>query len=94
MPPYYFFTRIGVGFVIERDLSIYLHRYLVVVLGLKAKRSNLKIGAHSRAMIIPAQLEIGDESTIAANRLGLVDFRGVIPEKDLLEFLESHIEPA
>lgn len=45
-------------------------------------------------MNIPHPLEASDESTIAANRLILADPRGEIPESDLLEFLETQIEPA
>jgi len=62
-------------------------------MALKAKRANLKAGPHSKAMIIPAQLEIGKTSSIAANRLLLADVRGEIPPEDLLEFLENCVEP-
>ena len=43
--------------------------------------------------MLPASIEKGDESTLAGNRLLLVDPRGEISEEDLLEFLEEHIEP-
>lgn len=36
---------------------------------------------------------MGVESTIAANRLFLADPRGEIPERDLLDFFENHVEP-
>ena len=62
-------------------------------MGLKAKRKNVNVGKTSRAMIIPALLDIGESSTISANRLLLADVRGIIPEDDLLEFLETNIEP-
>lgn len=62
-------------------------------MGLKDRRPNIKHGRYSRALILPAAIEKGNESTFAANRLVLVDPRGEIPEEDLLEFLEDHIEP-
>src|SRR5207249_10000821 len=37
--------------------------------------------------------EVGSDATLAANRIMLVDPRGVIDEGDLLEFLEEEIEP-
>lgn len=61
-------------------------------MGLKDKRSNVKRG-YSTSLVIPAKLKTGKESTLAANRLMLVDPRGEIPEDDLLEFLEKYIEP-
>lgn len=61
-------------------------------MGLKAKRKNINSGG-SKLMIIPAGIETGDSSTIAANRLILADVKGIIPESDLLEFLETKIEP-
>ena len=62
-------------------------------MGLKDRRSNIKQGGYSRVLVLPASLEKGEESTLAANRLLLVDPRGEIPESDLLEFLEAFIEP-
>lgn len=61
-------------------------------MGMKARRKNQNVGS-SNMMIIPAGLEIGESSSIAANRLVLADVRGIIPENDLLEFLETKIEP-
>lgn len=61
-------------------------------MGLATRRRNQKIGQSSNAMIIPSGLEVGDESSIAANRLILVDPRGEIPENELLKFLEENIE--
>ena len=63
-------------------------------MGLKDRRSNIKWGSYSRALVLPASLEKGKESTLAGNRLLLVDPRGVISEDDLLEFLEMFVEPA
>ena len=60
---------------------------------IKDKRSNIKWGRYSSALVLPASIEKGKESTIAANRLMLVDPRGEINESDLLEFLEKYIEP-
>jgi hypothetical protein len=62
-------------------------------MGLKAKRSNIKHGKYSRALILPANLQIGETSTLAANRLLIIDPRGEIEENDLLEFLENYVEP-
>ncbi|MDI6904547.1 MAG: hypothetical protein QMD13_03515 [Candidatus Bathyarchaeia archaeon] len=62
-------------------------------MGLKDRRSNIKHGRYSLALILPATIEKGEESTLAANRLILVDPRGEISEEDLLEFLETFVEP-
>lgn len=62
-------------------------------MGLKDRRSNIKWGRYSSVLVLPASLEKGKESTLAANRLVLVDPRGEIDERDLLEFLETHVEP-
>jgi len=62
-------------------------------LGLKDRRANIKHGQYSRALVLPAKIKKGEESTLAANRLILVDPRGEISEDDLLEFLERFIEP-
>lgn len=61
-------------------------------MGLKVKKTNIKIG-NSTAITIPVGLDKGKESTLAVNRIGLIDFKGEIPEGVLLEFLETHIEP-
>jgi hypothetical protein len=60
---------------------------------MKGRRSNIKWGIYSTAFVLPANLEKGSQSTLAANRLLLVDPRGEISENDLLEFLEKFIEP-
>ena len=62
-------------------------------MGIRDKRSNIKHGRYSTALVLPANIEKGAESTLAANRLVLVDPRGEISERDLLEFLETYIEP-
>jgi len=62
-------------------------------MGLKARRSNIKHGRYSSVLVLPASIEKGDKSTLAANRLIIVDPRGEISADDLLEFLETHIEP-
>jgi len=62
-------------------------------MGLAARRKNQKAGEYSRVMIIPAELKVGEESSIAAGRLMLADPRGEIDEEELLEFLEEKIEP-
>lgn len=63
-------------------------------MGLKDRRSNIKWGRYSRALVLPVSLVKGKESTLAGNRLLLVDPRGEINESDLLAFLEKVIEPA
>jgi hypothetical protein len=62
-------------------------------MGLKDRRSNLAHGKYSTVLVLPAKLEKGKESTLAANRLIIVDPRGEISEHDLLEFLETFVEP-
>lgn len=62
-------------------------------MGFKGKRKVIAVGKYSKAITFPAGLEIGEESSIAANRIMVVDPRGKIDPKDLLEFLETHIEP-
>lgn len=62
-------------------------------MGIKGRRSNIKHGKYSRAIILPANLCIGEKSTLAADRLIIIDPRGEICEDDLLEFLEKHVEP-
>lgn len=62
-------------------------------MGLKDRRTNIRHGEYSQALILPAKIKKGRESTLAANRLILVDPRGEIDEDDLLEFLERFIEP-
>lgn len=61
-------------------------------MGLKDRRLNYRQGG-STVLALPATLKLGRESTLAANRVMLVDPRGEIAEGDLLEFLESEIEP-
>jgi len=62
-------------------------------MGIKDKRANIKHGRYSKALVLPASIEKGQHSTFAANRLMLVDPRGKISEQDLLEFLETYVEP-
>jgi len=62
-------------------------------MGIKARRANIQHGKYSAALVLPAALKKGKNSTLAANRLILVDPRGEITEDDLLEFLETYIEP-
>lgn len=62
-------------------------------MGLKDRRSNIKHGKYSLALVLPANIKKGQQSTLAANRLILIDPRAEIHEEDLLEFLENYIEP-
>jgi len=61
--------------------------------GIKDKRSNIRYGRYSKVIVLPAALEKGKESTLAGNRLLLVDPRAEISADDLLEFLETVVEP-
>jgi len=64
-------------------------------MGLATRRRVTPRGAQgaSRSVVIPSKLKTGETATIAANRLMIIDPRGEINENDLLEFLETHIEP-
>jgi len=62
-------------------------------MGFKDRRSNHPHGRYSTALVLPAGIKKGKESTLAANRLILVDPRAEISEDDLLEFLEMYVEP-
>ena len=58
---------------------------------LKSRRKVYRVGGSS-CLTIPAPLVKGDEVTLAADRLMLVDLRGEVSEDDLLRLLES-LEP-
>lgn len=62
-------------------------------MGLRDRRANLRHGTYSTAVVLPAKVKKGKTSTLAANRLILIDPRGEIDEDDLLSFLENHVEP-
>ncbi len=62
-------------------------------MGMKTRRTNIKHGKYSLALVLPANIKKGQQSTLAANRLVLIDPRAEIHEEDLLEFLETYIEP-
>jgi hypothetical protein len=62
-------------------------------MGIKLRRSNLPHGVYSRAVVLPANLEKGSFSTMACDRIILLDPRGQISEDLLLEFLEDEVEP-
>jgi hypothetical protein len=57
------------------------------------RRRNYQLGG-SRALTYPSDIIVGDEATVAGNRILLIDPRGEIDEKDLGEFLEKHVDPA
>jgi hypothetical protein len=61
-------------------------------MGIKSRRKNLKVG-DSVGITYPYVVDTGTHSTLAGNRIFLVDPRGEISENDLLEFLETHVEP-
>ena len=56
------------------------------------RRKNFKIGG-STAFTIPSGMSSGEDTTLAADRIMLVDPRGIITPEELEEFLETHIEP-
>lgn len=60
---------------------------------IKSRRRNYQIGG-SKAVTYPSDITVGEEATLAGNRLLLIDPRGEINEDDLEEFLEKHVEPA
>ena len=62
-------------------------------LGITGTRNVLKTGKYSRAVTIPAKIKTGETVTMAGSRLIIMDPRGEINENDLLEFLETYIEP-
>ena len=62
-------------------------------MGIKDRRRILRVGNYSKAITLPAKLAKGEEVTLAANRLIILDPRGEIHENDLLDFLETIIEP-
>ena len=64
-------------------------------MGLATRRKVTARGARgaSRSIVIPCRLKAGQTATMAANRLMIVDPRGEISEDDLLQFLETFVEP-
>jgi len=60
--------------------------------GLKDRRKVVRIGG-STAITLPPKLAKGKEASLAADRLILLDPRGELSEDDLLEFLETYVEP-
>lgn len=62
-------------------------------MGMKDKRTILKLGKYSNAITIPSKMKVGDSATLAGNRLIIMDPRGEIHEDDLLQFLEKFVEP-
>lgn len=61
-------------------------------MAVKGRRKNFKIGG-STAFTIPSDMSTGEDSTLAADRIMLVDPRGEISPEELEEFLEGYIEP-
>lgn len=58
----------------------------------KTKRRNIQLGG-SKAVTFPAGLSVGEETTMAGNRLLILDTTGDIPEDALLDFLVEQVEP-
>jgi hypothetical protein len=59
---------------------------------IKNRRRNYQLGG-SKALTYPSDVAVGDEATLAGNRLLIVDPRGEIDEADLMEFMENYVEP-
>lgn len=62
-------------------------------MGITCTRNVNRVGQYSRTVSLPSKLRIGKTATMAADRLVLMDPRGEIDPEDLLEFLETYIEP-
>ena len=61
---------------------------------ISTRRKPFPIG-QSRAVTLPAAMEISDEVSMAASdRLVLVDTTGEVPEDKLLQFYMQYVEPA
>jgi len=59
---------------------------------IRDKRKNFNIGG-SKGITYPYVIATGKESTLAGNRLLLIDPQGKIPADLLLKFHEQYIEP-
>lgn len=59
---------------------------------LKCRRRNYQLGG-SKALTYPSDVTIGEEASVAGDRLLLIDPRGEIDENDLMEFMEKFVEP-
>jgi len=60
---------------------------------ISCRRRNYQLGG-SKAITYPSDVMVGEEASVAGNRLLLIDPRGEIDESDLMEFMEKHVEPA
>jgi hypothetical protein len=58
-------------------------------MGILARRSIHHSGKFSRVLTLPAKMKMGEEATLAATRLVLVDPRGEIDPEVLLKLLEA-----
>ncbi len=59
---------------------------------IKGRRRNYQLGG-SKALTYPSDVTVGEEATVAGNRLLIIDPRGEIDENDLMEFMENYVEP-
>ena len=59
----------------------------------KGRRRNYQLGG-SKAVTYPSDVAVGEEATLAGNRLLLIDPMGQIHEDELGEFMERYVEPA
>ncbi len=62
-------------------------------MGFTGTRKVYNIGG-TKAIPLLKNIVSGKVATIVAQRIVLIDPRGEIPEMDLLEFFEKHVEPA
>ena len=60
---------------------------------IKCRRRNYQIGG-SKAVTYPSDITVGEEATLAGNRLLLIDPLGQIHEDELAEFMQTYVEPA
>ena len=60
---------------------------------IKCRRRNYQLGG-SKAVTYPSDVTVGEEATLAGNRLLLIDPLGEINENELAEFVETYVDPA
>lgn len=66
---------------------------MVILLGVATKRSVIKHGRYSKAIVLPAQLHTEGEVTLVGSRFLLVDLYGITSKEKLLRFYEKFVMP-
>lgn len=64
-----------------------------MIMGLSDRRRVQKVGKFSRSITLPAKLKVAETVTMATGRLVVVDPLGEIDPEDLLEFMQTYIDP-